>query len=738
MSPLLVLSAAALTGATCVAMGLLLGQALRLRLYRGEVYPLAFLLGAPLLSLSVFLLLAVRAAGETAFALVSALSIGLCVWRRAWRVAAGPAPDDISPGWKWLFRGLLLVFGTYTLVHATAPETSPDGVAYHMGMVGRWYRSGGFEWYTTNMYANMPMGVEMLFLHAYSFGRHSSAALVHWQFLLALPLLLLSFGRRFGVPKAGAFAGLLVFLSPVAGVDGASAYVDIATAATAFGIFYLLLMWESDQRLQLAAAAGLLAGFAYACKMTAAPGVPFALGFVAWKLWKQRRRDWKPLLAIAACALAMILPWLLKNVLLVGNPFSPFLNRIFPNPYVRISFEEAYRAQFQTYGGAIKSLTDIPLEVTVRGGALQGLLGPMFLLIPLGLLALRWPLGRRAWIAGLLFGSTYFGNVGTRFLLSAAPFLALTLGMVLTNWRGMAAAVVLTHAFFSWPGVIQAYAHPYAWRLDRFRLKQALRRETDSAFLARTVEGYSIAQIIEREVPPSGRILTFGGVAEAYTSRDIVVSYQGGFNNVAGDLLATGVAPDLVARQAISFRFPSRKVKKMRLVQTATAPDIWSVSELRVLSDKGTELPRQNSWRLRARPNPWDVQFAFDNCVTTRWKAWESSAPGEFLEIDFVRPALISGVTAEMSADQHSIQLRVDVEREDGRWESIAAEPEIRPLDLPTDLRRMVTDDLRRLGFTHVVIHRQEFLASDVEKNPGHWGMTLVGEAPNARLYRLD
>ena len=30
---------------------------------------------------------------------------------------------------------------------------------------------------------------------------------------------------------------------------------------------------------------------------------------------------------------------MLKNAVTVGNPFSPFANKFFPNPYIRISFE---------------------------------------------------------------------------------------------------------------------------------------------------------------------------------------------------------------------------------------------------------------------------------------------------------------------------------------------------------------------------------------------------------------
>ena len=41
--------------------------------------------------------------------------------------------------------------------------------------------------------------------------------------------------------------------------------------------------------------------------------------------------------------------------------------------------------------------------MTIRGGVLGGLLGPVFLLAPIGLLALRWRLGRRALMAALVF-----------------------------------------------------------------------------------------------------------------------------------------------------------------------------------------------------------------------------------------------------------------------------------------------------------------------------------------------
>ena len=80
----------------------------------------------------------------------------------------------------------------------------------------------------------------MLFLVAFPFGGHSAAALVHLAFFLCLPLLLLCFGRRFDLVPAASFAAILVFVSPVFGLTGSSAYNDAALVTLTFAVFYTL------------------------------------------------------------------------------------------------------------------------------------------------------------------------------------------------------------------------------------------------------------------------------------------------------------------------------------------------------------------------------------------------------------------------------------------------------------------------------------------------------------------
>src|SRR5258706_494606 len=79
-----------------------------------------------------------------------------------------------------------------------------------------------------NMFAALSEGVEMLYVPAFAIGRHSAAALLHFTFLLVLAMLVCTYGKRIGKPLAGAAAALLVYASPVVGIDGTTAYIDVA------------------------------------------------------------------------------------------------------------------------------------------------------------------------------------------------------------------------------------------------------------------------------------------------------------------------------------------------------------------------------------------------------------------------------------------------------------------------------------------------------------------------------
>jgi hypothetical protein len=728
-----ILFSALFTAATAQSLGLLFLHWLRPRLTREEQYGYAFVSGAALLSLLVFVTAAAGAVWTATYVILGASVICLCFWRRAyvpWSEHFHPLPLL----YKALLVAAMLVWGTLYLLYAVAPEASPDGSAYHLGLVQRYIDQRGFGRITTSMYANLSLGIEMLFLFAFSLGRHPAAATTHFFFLLALPLLIINVARRFGFARAGVTAAILIFLSPLFGIDGSSAYVDVAMVCILVALFGALQTWDQTRDGRLLWLIGIFAGFAYAAKLTAFVAIPYAVGFVLYKLVRSRERVSRAMLIVCGGIGLMVSPWLIKNAVTVGNPFSPFLNRFFPNPYIRIISEQRY-IEYQRAQPGLKSLRDLPLEVTTYGEALAGMLGPAFLLAPFGLLALRWGLGRQAVLAGLVFASTYPSNLGTRFLMASAPFAALAIGMAVSQSRAMAPLLILFCALASWPPVLETYA-PRAWRIDRFYWLAALRWQPESEYLATRLDGYAAAKLAERLVPKDGRIFMFGGIPQAYCRREIIVQYESAFGNLLGDFIAFGALELHQPARRWNYHFPEQEVRKLRLVQTGTADAPWSISELRLIGPEG-EVERGTGWRLRASPNPWEVQLAFDNCPVTRWNASESSRPGMFVEVRLDVPVTVTGVQLEATSDQPEGTARLEVDV-DGRWEVLVAKPTIADAPPLANARRLATAELKRYGVTHINVNAGDYFANDIASDPERWGLTLLGETSHNRLYRLN
>src|SRR5580658_4224431 len=178
---------AAATVAGCYAAGALLVDWAKAPLKRIERFPLSFVLGASILHLIIFGVLALKIAYRPLVVGVMAVPIAWAVWKGSWKLQ-GDAVEPLSRALKTFYGTIFTAFTVIYFFHAWAPESSPDGSSYHLGLVARYLRVHGFEKVITNMYASLSAGVEMLFVPAFVIGKHSAAALVHYAFLVALAM----------------------------------------------------------------------------------------------------------------------------------------------------------------------------------------------------------------------------------------------------------------------------------------------------------------------------------------------------------------------------------------------------------------------------------------------------------------------------------------------------------------------------------------------------------------------
>jgi hypothetical protein len=190
--------------------------------------------------------------------------------------------------------------------------------------------------------------------------------------------------------------------------------------------------------------------------------------------------------------------------------------------------------------------------------------------------------------------------------------------------------------------------------------------------------------------------------------------------------------------RALMFHFPRRSLNRVRVLLTAPAPDQeqWNVHELRFFN-QGREIARAPAWKLRAHPNPWEVQLAFDNSPVTRWRSWQRGAPGMFIDVDFGRAEQIDEVRMETSHDyEWPFRFRVE-SMEAGSWSAVVDQFEEQPIHYRVPMRRAATYELAARGIHYLMIQDTDWGAADFRDDPELWGLTIVLRADGATVYRV-
>jgi Dolichyl-phosphate-mannose-protein mannosyltransferase len=681
--------------------------------FRSAPDVIALGVGAVIESLLIFGLLTAGVARPPAFLARAAIGLlPLVVLRPRLKI---PAPAGLA-------AILLAGYGAFYLIHSLAPEIQPDGMSYHLGLVAEYARLGAFP-HRVAFFEMLPQGMEMLFLFAFSLGKHSAAKLVDFGFLLATVPLMLELGRRLRLPdRVSSAAAVLYFCAPLVGITGTSTYTDATLVFFTLSALLALLLWKQDRDDRCLLAAGLLAGFCYAIKMSGLLVPLLAVGFV---LCSRRARP--------AMALIPIAPWLIRNTLAAGNPVAPLGDSFFPNPYFHAPMERSLQSEWRNYGGF--SLRSAPRELTV-GGRLQGNFGPIFLLLPIGLLALRKAEGRWIWLAAALLSLPWLSNAGARFLMPALPFFALAMAMSLYSLAPpMLWVALVIHAVSCAPAVARRYQSADAWKLPPLPWRAALRLESEPDYLARMVWSYRAVDLLQSKTRPGETTFSLLNVPKAYTDRQVV-----GFWDSA---LAERIMDTL---NIANWRFqthaewPPARLRALRFRLMAASPIEWDLAEVSFYSG-AARVPASPRWRPGAWPNPWEASSALDGNFASRWRTWEPIRPGMFFEVSFDEPQLLtSAVLATRAPAYGAMPVEFYGLGEDGAWKLLSRDPKP-ALQVQEYPRRSALAFIKHSGIDYILaptdgVDVWQFGKKLVEEQR-EWGLEDVGQRGSLHLLRL-
>lgn len=260
--------------------------------------------------------------------------------RRGWprRAPLGEAlARRLSLGpWEWLWVLVSVVVFILALMSVFVPALAYDTLEYHLGVPARYLEAGRIVGLPGNVYSNFPLTAEMHYLVGLLvLGRVEAGALAKLFNLFSSVLAGLGvwalahrvFGsRRVGLLALAIFATTGWFLVLAGGV----VYVEpMLVAFTVLAVLALVCWRGAESGTWGLALAGLLAGFASGTKY---PAVLFlvlpAAGYLALRAVVGGRGGRRALGQVGVFVGATLLafsPWLIKNLVIAGNPVFPLL-----------------------------------------------------------------------------------------------------------------------------------------------------------------------------------------------------------------------------------------------------------------------------------------------------------------------------------------------------------------------------------------------------------------------------
>ena len=406
-------------------------------------------------------------------------------------------------GWQLALLGLIGLYVAIDLVVTCAPISSADALLHHVAapeLFEQRHRVVETPW-SWNSY--QPYTVEMLVLDGFLVWDGVQGAFAPLLLLFAGTAATALGAARLAGRTVGLLAATIVLCQPFTTWVGTSTFVEPGLVLVVALALWNLVQFARTGWVPALVLTGVFAGAAAGMKYQ---GVAAAL-LIACGLVLVRDRLTVRRVALAAVpALAIALPWYVKNAILTGNPVYPLF---FGG--VNEEADRLARESFEGYGHgtSLLDLVLLPFRLLADAEAFDRgeFASPLPLLFaPLALLASR---GRRVAAVALAlcaaYGLAWFvGSQHARFLLPLLPPLAVlaAVGMVELARAGrlgrLATIAVTTGALAAGLGITLAYAGQF--------VSVVTGRESEQQFLLDNTSYYAATAWVNDHLPPDARV----------------------------------------------------------------------------------------------------------------------------------------------------------------------------------------------------------------------------------------
>lgn len=502
---------------------------------RGETLFFSFGIGAAVSGYAVFALAAMQLLYPSALYLLCFLLLAIAAagWLKAGMSFSLRAlrPRGVVEYTAAFFLALTLAAA---LILALTPETGKDALIYHLAVPKLFLKHHGFYFVPGNAFANYPFHTELLFLLGLFLKGDVLAKLINFAFLPAILLGIRQFAIRHMPRNAFPWLSMLMFASiPSVFVDAHMAYNDFAVTLYTMSALVAFITWNERKEQGWLLLCAIFTGMALANKYTTLL-IPF-IGCLGILMVHRNAEKTGPVfrdLTLYICVMVVCgAPFYVKNWLITGNPFYPFLYGIFGGKGWAPEQARLYDG-LTLYIGMGRRMIDYlllswNLSINARMDSLyfDGVIGPLFLIVLPFLAGIRKkdaPTKIIMVFCLLMFMFWASASQQIRYLFPIFPFLSLLSGLVLTHYReNRGVSLILTGAVTG--SLLFSSSHIVRDFIKVRPLGVVIGAETRDAFLERSLSPYRMYRYVNTNLPPDAKIyliymknLTFLSDRECY------------------------------------------------------------------------------------------------------------------------------------------------------------------------------------------------------------------------------
>jgi len=228
---------------------------------------------------------------------------------------------------------ILILLSIEFLLNLT-PPVARDALIHHLAIPKLWLENGGFYEIKWADFSYFPMNIDLLYIIPLYFNKDFLANFIHMSFGIGTSLLIYHYLRN-RVSRIAGLLGILVFLStPIVVRSSTQAYVDLGlTFFTTASIFSFIRYRDGEfKEFKWLFLSSVTMGLALGTKYNALIAWIFLSLAIVFVYSRDTKKQWRAIgngVIFFLVSLFVFSPWLIKNIILTGNPLYPLFKDFF-------------------------------------------------------------------------------------------------------------------------------------------------------------------------------------------------------------------------------------------------------------------------------------------------------------------------------------------------------------------------------------------------------------------------